>query len=185
MKKFLTISPFIIILFSSTLFVGCFGVDGNFSRLKNKILSFTDNSYYTDVELSIGSFGISIAKIAVKMDDNDQDAREILDNISHVQVGVYKSHKGCTLDNGFQLLQDINSHMNENGWQYVVRSRNNNEVTGVYVKVNNSSELKELFVVSLNRHELTLVEVKGNLDKVLETAIREKGFNLSHSFAFK
>jgi len=183
MKKFLTISPFIVILFSSVLFVGCFGVDGNFSSLKNKIISSTDNYYHTDVEFSVGSFGISIAKLAVKMDDNDQNAKEILDNITHVQVGVYKSHKNCNLNNGFQLIKDINTQMNENGWQYVVRSRNNKEVTGVYVKINNN-ELKELFVVTLNRRELTLVEVRGNLEKVLEAAIREKGFKLKHSLAF-
>jgi hypothetical protein len=43
--------------------------------------------------------------------------------------------------------------------------------------------LKELFVVNLKHDELTLVEVKGNLEKVLETAIRKKGFDLDKSFA--
>jgi len=184
MKKFLTISPFLIILFSSTLFVGCFGVDGNFSSLKNKILSSTGNRYYTDVEFSVGSFGISIAKAVVKSDDNDREAKEILDNISHVQIGVYKNHHSSSFNNSFQILKDIDSQMMENGWQYVVRSRCNKEVTGVYVKIVNGNELKELFVVNLDQRELTLVEVKGNLEKVLETAIREKGFKLGHSFAF-
>jgi len=165
------------------LFVGCFGVDGNFSRLRNKILNSTGNKYYTDVEFSVGSFGISIAKIAVKNDDNDQDTKEILNNISHVQVGVYKNNHNFTFDKGYELLDDINSEMTENGWQYVVKSCCKNEMTGVYVKVKDNDDLKELFVVSLNHNELTLVEVKGNLEKVLETAIRKKGFNLDHSFA--
>lgn len=182
MKKVVTLSPILIIFLSSILFVGCFGVDGNFSRLKHEILSSTGTRYYTDVEFSVGSLGLSIARIAVKKED-DPDAKEILNNISHVQVGVYKNDHASSLDKGFQLLQDINSQMVENGWQYVVRSCCKNEITGVYVKVNSGNQLKELFVVNLKHDELTLVEVKGNLEKVLETAIRNKGFNLDHSFA--
>ena len=183
MKRVADAMPFFIIILSSILFTGCFGVDRNFSSLKNEILSSTDGNYYKDIEFSIGPVGLSLAGAIVKLSDDEENAQEILEHISHVQVGVYKNEYGSGNVGSFQLLQTIDSQMKTNGWQYIVRSYNKGDVTGVYIKYSGENRLNEMFVVSLNRKELTLVEVKGELEKVIETAIREKGMNIHYAVA--
>lgn len=163
------------------LFAGCFGVDHNFSSIRNEILSAAGDNFHKDVEFSIGRAGIGIAKIFVKIHDENEDAEKILRHVDEVQVGVYKNHYHSMPNDKFDLLESITYKMDHHGWQYIVKNYNRGEVNIVYVMKNSGYKLKKMFVVSLNRNELTMVEITGDLDKVITSIIREKGLGISYA----
>ncbi|MCF6269937.1 MAG: hypothetical protein L3J41_09510 [Melioribacteraceae bacterium] len=51
-------------------------------------------------------------------------------------------------------------------------------MAAIFVRVHND-ELNQLFIISVNNEEVVLVEVLGNLHKVIEIAIREKGLDFA------
>ncbi len=170
-----------LIIASSILFLGCFEVDGNFKKIKNDILSSAENKFYRDHEFAIGKAGISLASIAANLDDEKNEAKEILNNLSKIQIGVYKCRDRVKLSDDYSLLQRIDERMKNVGWEYIVKSREDNTLTGIYVKRNDGNKLREFFVISLDKNKLTLIELKGELDKVLSSIIRERKIELSYN----
>ena len=183
MKKNFT--PLFIVIMSSILFMGCFGVDGNFLRIKKEILSSTDAHYYKEQEFGIGSIGLSMARIVVSLSDDDHDAREILKHISKVQVGCYRYEDGSSIKSCLQLMKSIDARMIAEGWEYIVKSRDGGEMNIIYIKTNPGYHLKEIFVVSLEHDRLSLVNVKGDLEKVIQEVIRDKGMSFGKAMAYR
>ncbi len=164
-------------LLAMFLFTGCFGVDGNFVHVRNDLLSAPGTNFHRDVEFSLGSAGMAIARMAVKYDDKDDNAKEILNNVSRVQIGVYKNHNRFIPEERFAFFDKADSKMRSQGWQAIVKNYDKNEMNIIYVIKNDDDKPDKIFVVSLNRKELVMVEVSGNLEKILVAVIKDKGMN--------
>lgn len=168
--------PLVFSFASIFLFAGCFGVDGNFSEIRNEIISASGENFHTDVELAVGSLGLGLAKTIVSMSDDNEDAEQILRHISKVQVGVYKNHHRIMPEGKIELIDRIDETLNNHGWKYIVKNYSSKELSIIYVKKDSGYRLNKMFVVNLNKKELSIVEVSGDLDKVISEIIREKGF---------
>ena len=73
-------------------------------------------------------------------------------------------------------MQKINNEMQLRGWRYIVRLYNDDELTGVYVSTNPEMFLKKMFIITHDSEQLVLVEIEGNLDRLIELAIHDKKF---------
>ncbi|MHB8580151.1 MAG: DUF4252 domain-containing protein [Ignavibacteriaceae bacterium] len=165
------ILPLILYSFIAT---GCYQVSGSFSEIKNEILSSTGSHYNRDIEFSLGLVTMSIVRTFVTHDDED-----MLKNISGIQIGVYK---GITIEQSkYNLYQKINEKLVLNGWKYFVRETDPNEMTLIYFQQNSDEKLTSMFIVSLNKNELSLIELNGELDKVIIAAIKKKGALIKQS----
>ena len=80
------ISIFLLMFFLN----GCIGVDRSFRQIRNYILENTDTEYSREVEFSIGSAGISVASIMVRMADVEEPIDEILSEISKAKSALEK-----------------------------------------------------------------------------------------------
>lgn len=183
MKRKLT-SVFVIII-SGILFTGCFDVDGNFLKIKQDIFSTTGFQYYRDKEFGIGGLGIGMARMIVNLSDDDQEAKEILGHISKVQIGIYKCSRKIPFNDNSLLINRIDSRMNSEGWHYVVKCRNGLKMNIIYVKTNSDFRLKEIFIINFKLNKLELVEVKGNLDDLIQLIIKDKGMNINNTVAYR
>ena len=165
----------VILLLSASAFMGCIGVDSNFREVRSMVMSSTNEKFNKDIEFSVGPVGISLAKLIVKLNDDDEDASVILNNISEVQIGVYKKrYSGKHYD--YSFFRDIDNKMKEADWHFVVRHVEGNELTGIYVKYNDD-DINKLYVINIEDKELSIVRVKGNLENILTYAIKDKGFD--------
>ena len=164
-------------IISMFMFTGCFGVDGNFVHVRNDLLSTPGSDFHRDIEFSLGSAGMAIARMAVKYDDQDDNAKEILNNVSRVQIGVYKKHNRFIPEERFEFFNKTDSKMKNHGWQPIVKNYDSNEMNIIYVMKNDDDKPDKIFIVSLNRKELVMVEVHGNLEKILIAVIKDKGMN--------
>jgi len=156
---------------------GCIGVDRSFRQIRNYILENTDTEYSREVEFSIGSAGISVASIMVRMADVEEPIDEILSEISSVQVGVYNNEDSTKVTTDFAGLKHLTDLMENAGWEFIVRSVDRDELTAVFVRIY-KNQLNRVFVISVNQDEMVLAELYGNIDKLIEIAIREGNLNI-------
>jgi len=157
---------------------GCFGVDGQFKKLRNTVAGGAGVDYTTDTEFGIGSFVIGMAKTVVSWsDDHDADvAVNLLEQIDKVQIGVYEIQK-------FDLSkEDIRSrtahlieYMNSNGYDAIVRNYEDNGSNLILVKSNpkHPEKIREVVVVSFDPHELNIVQMSGDVNEIVDVAARE------------
>ncbi len=164
-----------VILLALT-FVGCIGVDNDFGEVKSLVIKSTNEKFYKDVEFSVGSMGISFARMIASFNDNDEDAQAILKNISQVQVGVYKTNKYRGERYNCAFFNNIDNKLENENWHYVVKHVDGDKLTGIYVKYEDGL-INKMYVINLEDNKLSLVRVEGNLDNIVDYAIRNKGFD--------
>jgi len=170
-------------LFMSLLFLplflnGCIGINEEFSEIRDEVIKNFGGEYKSEVQFSIGSVGISVSSWFVDAAAEEDIAADILDDVSSVQVGIYKKLRGTTSPD-INTLRVIEDKMSENGWKSIVRSSDTGELTVVYVRKNRAETLDRMFVISMDGDELVLVDVEGDLKEAIATVIREKGMKIN------
>jgi hypothetical protein len=168
---------FLPILFLLFFFTGCIGINEEFAELRNEVLDNLDDDYRSEYQFSIGSVGITVSSWFVDAAADEDLPADILNDVSSVQVGVYKKIRGTASPN-ITTLRELEDEMLQNGWRSIVITCDGNELNGIYIRKNTNEILDRLYVISLNDDELVLVEVEGDLKEVIATVIRDKGLNI-------
>jgi len=161
------------ILLLPLLLNGCLGINEEFENVRDVVLLSSGNDYKSEFQFSVGSAGITVSNWVIDASSADDITSEILDDVSSVQVGVYKKLRG-TSSPDFQTLQEIEPEMQASGWRSIVRSYTDKELTGIYVRDDGEELLNRIFVISLEDDELILIEVEGDLREAMTTIIKEK-----------
>ncbi len=157
---------------------GCIGVNRQFSEVKDKIMGELGNDYKTEFQFSVGSAAITISSWFVDLAAEQDYIDDMMREISSVQVGVYYKVEGSDAKANFGTLQSIDEEMNNNGWKYIVRSIDNEELTAIYLSDDPEEILNRMYVINLSDEELVIIEVNGDLKKVISYAIEERNFHV-------
>lgn len=178
--KALRISGIIILLLAvSFLSAGCFDVNSSFRNVRNHLLKAAGNGYEKDQEFALGPVSMAVVKQIVKSSDDDKENKELIKNISGLQIGIYKKKNAGSKPEAdrpdAESFNRVCRMMEAGGWIKMVRSIDKNESSAVFLKLNKQQNLTKMFVISMNRNELVLTDINGNLDRLFETALRDKG----------
>jgi hypothetical protein len=165
------------ILFLPLFLNGCIGVNEEFAEIRNEVLNNLDDDFRSEYQFSVGSVGITVSSWFVDAAAEEDLAADILDDVSSVQVGVYKKIRN-TNSPDITTLRELEDEMIQKGWKSIVKNCEGDELSGIYIRSNTNETLNRLFVISLDKEELILVEVEGDLKEVISTVIREKGMNI-------
>lgn len=157
---------------------GCIGVNRQFSEVKDRIMRGLGDDYKTEFQFSVGSAAITISSWFVDLAADQEYADDMLREISSVQVGVYNKVEGSDAKADFGTLQSIDEEMHNNGWKYIVRSVDGNELTAIYLSDDPEEILNKMYIINLSDEELVIIEVNGDLKKVISYAIEEKKFDV-------
>ena len=157
---------------------GCIGVNKKFSEVKDKIMGELGNDYKTEFQFSVGSSAITISSWFVDLAAEQDYIDDMMREISSVQVGVYYKVEGSDAKANFGTLQSIDEEMNNNGWKYIVRSIDNKELTAIYLSDDPEEILNKMYVINLSDEKLVIVEINGDLKKVISYAIEERNFHV-------
>ena len=163
-----------LIIFISVTSIGCFGVTDDFKVIRSQLFNDTKLGYKKDIEFSVGKVSLSIAKFFVHLSDDDREAEEVLSSISSAQIGVYKTRANFSRGN----IRNVINSMEKRGWIYIVKNIDKDESSMIFVKNNNSDSFTDLFVIASEHGKVNLVEVHGNLDRIVEMAIKDKDAKL-------
>ncbi len=175
-NKFILLSVSLFLLVLSL--TGCIGVNRQFNEVKNKIMGNLGEDYKTEYQFSVGSAIINVSSLFVDLTAEQEYIDDMLREISSVQVGVYKRIEGKSHSNDFNTLNLIDLEMSKGGWKYIVRTLDSNEFTTIYISAVPDELLEKLYVVNLKDDKLVIVEVNGDLKKVIGYAIEERKFGL-------
>ena len=167
---------YIITFLFLILFTGCIGVNRQFGEIKDKIMGDLGNDYKTEFQFSVGSTAITVSSWFVDLAANEEYIDDMMREISSVQVGVYHKVEGSYAKANFSTLQSIDEEMNNNGWKYIVRSVDVNELTVIYLSDDPEEILNKMYIINLSDEELIIIEVNGDLKKVISYAIEERKF---------
>lgn len=173
MKPLLKIMPLIIIVLITL--TGCIGVNRNFREVSSQLISKFGNDYHRDIEISVGPLMINFASWVVNLSDEDELIDDLMRQVSNVQVGVYTMTNDRKNEKN-TIMEKVNVEMLKKGWKYIVRSYNDDELTGIYVSSNPEKFFEKMFIITHDSEQLVLVEIEGELDKLIELAIHDKRF---------
>lgn len=93
-----------------------------------------------------------------------------LSQIRGVEVGVYRVESMPDLDRASQALSRFEERLGDHGWSVMLREREADSRTWMLVRSHPDGWLRNLFIVSLEADELTLVRVDGRLDQLFAEA---------------
>ncbi len=157
---------------------GCIGVNKKFSEVKDKIMGELGNDYKTEFQFSVGSETITISSWFIDLTADEEYIDEMMREISSVQVGVYNKVEGSDAKANFGTLQSIDEEMHNKEWKYIVRSIDNEELTAIYLSNDPGEILNKMYIINLSDEELVIIEVNGDLKKVISYAIEERNFHV-------
>ena len=136
---------------------------------------FPEARFEPEEHVHLGRFTMGLVHGVVRLaahDEDDRQAREIVDQIHSVDVASYKVHNLPGLD-GLAADPRFDRELQRHGWSLLVRTHEADESTWVYVRGGETGVLRNLFIVSLEKNELTLVRVDGRLDRMIAMAMAE------------
>ena len=174
-KSIIVIVAPILLLFLT----GCIGVNRQFSQVKDKIMGELGSDYKTEFQFSVGPALIHVSSWLVDMSADEEYIDDMMREISSVQVGIYNKIDENKDEANFSTLIALDDHMKKSGWKYIVRTADGDELTAVYISNDPEEVLKKMYVISLEDEKLVIVEVNGNLQKVISYALKEKKFKIN------
>jgi len=175
-----TKTNFIILLAISVIILlpGCIGVNRQFSEVKDRIIGKLGDEYKTEFQFSVGSVGITISSWFIDFAAREEYVDDMMREISSVQVGVYNRVEGSDTKADYSTLESINEEMDSRGWKYIVRFVDGDELTAIYISAERDAMLKKMYLINMNKDELVIIEVNGDLKKVISYVIEEKSFKI-------
>jgi hypothetical protein len=164
----------LLIIIFSLLVCGCWDVDGNFRKTRNEVFNaLNTENIDKEFEYSFGSFEIYLASKAASLSNRTFDLEMLLEKISNVQVGVYNFE--MAEDTKPEIFIPFETRMKNKSWTRLVKIIDHNERIFVYVNIEDPDRIKDVFVLSFDNNQLVMVEVHGNLDKIVEQVIKKRG----------
>lgn len=165
---------FAALLSLSSLLAGCGGsptVDQVRWELQRR---FPEARFVPEEHIHLGRLSMGLARGIVRLaaDDGDRDELDLVRQIHGVDVASYKVRGLPDLD-GLAGDTRFESQLKQNGWSLMVRTREPRESTWIYVRTTPDGAMRNLFVVALEKDELTLVRVDGRIDRALAAAMAE------------
>jgi len=176
MKQFLKISPLLMAVIF--IFSGCINVNRNFRDISGKLIYKFGNDYQREIELSVGPFMITLASWVVNLSEEEEIVDDLMRQVSNVQVGVYTMTKDRKREKK-NVMDKLDYEMQDRGWRHIVRSYSSDELTAIYVCKDPEELFKKMFIITHDSEQLVLVEVEGELDKLIQLAIRDKKFQFN------
>ena len=175
-KKIILLLITIIMVIGLT---GCFGVNGNFRRVRNHVLDNLEGRFDREIEFAVGPSTMAFAALVTSMAVEEEYIDDLVKQISKVQVGVYNIIDLNNRSVNFKLVRELTSIMEERGWKYLVRTVTYDQLSAVFIPVGDYDRLSRIFVIAIDDDQFVMTEVVGNLDRVIEIAIKEQSFDFN------
>jgi hypothetical protein len=169
----------VVAAFFLVTMTGCFKVDGSFRQLRDTVVEGAGYTFTTESEFGIGSFVLGAARMVIRWaDDGDaEEADALLQHVKGVQLGVYRledTRRSLAQEPG-SGLKELISFLDGRGYDAIVRSYHADGGSLILVRCEGKQrdQVKELIVVSIEASELTVVQLRGNVNEIVAFVARE------------
>ena len=168
----------ILLLMISALIVvmsGCIP-SRDFEFIEDAIRSdlHSDLHLKTNFKFAFGPVSISTIRMFVDLADADNEAEMYLKEIKKVQVGVYEVRRYRNSTGRVHIQLKVRNEVEELGWELFVNAREREEHVNLYYKQLNKY-IGSMYIIVFEDEELVILEVRGNLENMIEKAIQQHG----------
>lgn len=139
--------------------------------LRNSLSRTASIPWKKTVEVNIGSFTTSLARVGLEFAHLDHDARLALQAVRSGEVGVYELAKGSKPDPA-KLLPSADAVMDKRGWDRLVGVSEPGTLVAIYVRrtAPSSGDLQFCFAVFAEEH-VVIGSARGDLAPLVELAM--------------
>jgi hypothetical protein len=167
--------PFLTVLALGALSTGCASGGPSVDTVRWEIeRRIPEARFEPEEHIRLGPISMGLIHGLLRMvpDKDVDEARQIVNEVHRVEVATYRVKSLPNLDRlgketGFE------HDLARAGWTVAVRTREADERTWIFLHTSEDGALSNLFVVSLDKGELTLVRVDGRLDRAFAAAVAE------------
>lgn len=154
--------------------VGLFYISRDSRALRDAIMQLVAVEWNKEVEVSIGSITMNLARAGLSFVDLPPEARTALKSIRGVEVGVYNLRPGSEGVNHDVMLAKVDQTMVGRGWERLVGVMNAADLVAVYVPKNtrSASDVK-MCVAVMNQRQLVIAAARSNLEPLVEWAAHQ------------
>ncbi|HKI05427.1 MAG TPA: DUF4252 domain-containing protein [Thermoanaerobaculia bacterium] len=165
-----TVVFFLAALSLSSLLTGCAGAPSTEMVSFEIQRRFPEARFEREEHFHIGRVSMSLLRGLVRMAPGKVDGQAFLNQVRRIEVSSYKVSSLPDLDR-IQGETRFESQLAQAGWSMAMRQREEGSRAWMFVRGGKNGGLRNLFVVTLEQDELTLVRIDGRLDKALAAAI--------------
>jgi hypothetical protein len=124
----------------------------------------------------LGRIKLGLVKGIVRMVDGEEDdeGRAFLREIDRVEVATYRVHDLPDTTGLEEKTPDFERRLARAGWSLTVKAQEDNSPSWLFTRSNGEGGLRNLLVVDLDDHELTVVRMDGRLDRAFAEAVAER-----------
>ena len=171
MKRSVVLFAALLSLFS--LLAGC-GGSPTVEQVRWEIQRrFPEARFEREAHVRLGRISLGLLRGLVRMAPGKVEGQEFLNEVHRLDVATYRVHSLPDLDR-IQGETRFEDQLARDGWSMTVRTREEDERTWLFTRGNDAGALRNLFVVTLEGDELTLVRIDGRLDRALAEAIADR-----------
>jgi hypothetical protein len=118
----------------------------------------------------LGRIAMGLLRTVARMTPADPESIRPLRQVRSVEVGVYRVESLPDLDRASQAFANFEERLSDHGWSLMLRDRQADSRTWMLVRSHPDGWLSNLFIVTLEPEEMTLVRVDGRLDQLFAEA---------------
>jgi len=172
-----TFYPMLVVMCLVVLGQGCIYQPG--LKLLNRNIDTHLKPFKLDHTSSIclGPISMVLVRAIAAESEEDDETLDILKCISRVNVSIYSTkidQKNLTPD----CVQHVVSNFRADGWELFIKARDHEELALMFYK-QKRADITALSVVALSTDEVVVLELAGDLNRIIETAMNNRGHSLS------
>jgi len=170
--------PFLSLLALAGLAAGCAGGAPSVDAVRWEIQRRVPGARFEpDTHVRLGRISMGLIHGLVRMAaDEDEEGLQMINDVHRVEVATYKVISLPDLDRfegQFGGQTGFERDLVRAGWTLAVRTRETDERTWMFLHTDPDGGLRNLFVVTLDGKELTLVRLDGRLDRAFAAAVAD------------
>lgn len=120
-----------------------------------------------------GRITLGLARGIVHLADPGDPDTKVLDDIHRLEVATYRVRSLPDLEKRLTTETGFEQALARSGWTMALREREHGSRTWIFLRADEKGSLSNLYVVSLDPAELTLVRIDGHLDRAMADSIAE------------
>jgi len=152
---------------------GCFRLGSDTRALRDSVARSGGAQLSRKVELSAGRLALSLVRTGLSFADLDPVARAAISTVRGAEVGVYELGRQGQPLHCASALEAADEVMAKHGLERVVGVTGHEELVGVYVPTALPQGRLRVSVLVLDGRHLVVVSARGNVEPLLELAMRE------------
>ncbi len=152
---------------------GFFRVGRDTGALRDSLLQSAPAPWTKTIELSVGSFTCSLARLVTAFFDLPPEARAAIRAARGAEVAVYTQPPREVCGNQVDMLSEADRVMENRGWDRIAGVVSHHELVAIYLpkKLRSPRDLR-VCVAVLERGQLVVVSARSNLEPLLDFALK-------------